>query len=153
ATGGRGGEGATRNPRRRDEGGRGQDQARQEAARRGEGRGRRRQGGSSEARRSAPAAVMAAIKEPQTSSAPHPPPSPQAMKRFLPAFAVFALVAAFAAAQDTRPADPNQPTQPKTAGGAAQPEPKANPWATTRSVSPAVLMSYEENLELLEAQR
>jgi len=82
------------------------------------------------------------------------------MKRFLPAVAALALVAAFATAQDqdpAKPADPKQPAQPKAAGGfgkVAQPEPKANPFGTAiRPVSATVLLSYEENLELLEAQR
>jgi hypothetical protein len=75
------------------------------------------------------------------------------MNRFLLAAGVFALALALSAsAQDTKPGDPKQTTQPKVGGfGRTQPDAK---FGTTRpSFSATLVMTYEENVELLAAQR
>lgn len=69
------------------------------------------------------------------------------MNNLLP---VFALLASFSPAQEpAKPADPAQ----LQAGGKAAPQPAREPFGATRPLSSTLLLSYEENLELLEAQR
>jgi hypothetical protein len=78
------------------------------------------------------------------------------MKQLLLAAGVVALVVASGSTgQDPKPGDPKQPAQPKAGGFGkkAQTEPKAGGFGTSRPLSATLLLSYEENVELLDAQR